>query len=85
MDAAVNGINGVKELVHGAKELVLDLAWLGLVHWLDLVARLLVARLLMARLDLVARLALLNRGFEIQFRHRGLFMILDLIMRVALC
>jgi hypothetical protein len=35
----VNRINGVKELVYGAKELVLDLvAWLDLVHWLDLVA-----------------------------------------------
>jgi hypothetical protein len=56
--------NRIKELVYGAKELVLDLAcWLDLVawlvdwlvHWLDLVAW------LVAWLDL----ALLNRRFKI--------------------
>jgi len=50
--------NRIKELVYGAKELVLDLvAWLvdWLAHWLDLVAW------LVAWLDL----ALLNRRFKI--------------------
>jgi hypothetical protein len=37
----VDAVNRIKELVYGAKELVLDLAWLVhwlVVHWLDLVA-----------------------------------------------
>ena len=45
----IDAVNRSKELVHGAKELVLDLDWLDLMHWLDL----------------VAWLALLNCRFEI--------------------
>lgn len=79
--------NRIEELVYWAKELVWDLdwlAWLDLVHWLDLTLGLvaLMAWLVQAWLAL----ALLNRRLEIQFRHRVWIMIaLRVALRVALC
>ena len=55
------GHGGVKELVYGAKELILDLAWLVLA-WLVL-AWLVLAWLVLVWLEVL--IALLNRRFEI--------------------